>query len=165
MRITLHSPATPDDSGFTVRVSGVEVAEFAKRWPGSGLTARSLTFAYDARGNLTDSNEAGRHPEASGDAVFVLVDNARREGIRHRTRKAWTLWRMREANEAAGFYWFSRDSMRFFGDTMASFAPYAFEDGGPGILRMRAGLGVPAGKLYRFNPATGDVRAANEGDA
>lgn len=50
MRVTLHSSATPDDSGFTVRIAGVEAAEFAKRWPGSGLTARSLTFAYDSGG-------------------------------------------------------------------------------------------------------------------
>lgn len=64
---------------------------------------------------------------------------------------------MRAANLDAGYFFFDRKTMRFFGDTLRSFAPHTFGDGTPGLRRVRSRRGAPLGSLYRFDPATGDI--------
>ncbi len=78
----------------------------------------------------------------------------------------WTLSEIRAASLAAGNHFFTRQTMRFFGDTMRSFR---IVDGGrldaAGLVRfqrvrpMRSRDGCEmggVGKVYTFNPATGD---------
>ena len=78
--------------------------------------------------------------------------------------KRLTLSDIRAANTAAGFYFFSRDTMRAFGDTMRSFAVRR-RDGMILIERVRPmrdrdGRSMGGvGKLYRFDPATGGVNS------
>lgn len=77
-------------------------------------------------------------------------------------RKRWTLSAIRSANEAAGRFFFSRDTMKFFGDTMGSFAVRC-EGGAIYIERVRpmrdrdghnmGGLG----QRRRFDPETGEI--------
>lgn len=80
-------------------------------------------------------------------------------------RKRWTLSAIKSANEDAGLYFFSRDTMKFFGDTMASFAA-RYEGGQVYIervrdMRDRDGQNMGGiGKRWRFDPATGDIRSA-----
>ena len=76
------------------------------------------------------------------------------------TKHQFTVSEMREANIAAGQFFFSRATMRLLGDTVRGFAPHTFEDGTPGLRRVRANRGAPAGKLYRFDPATGNIWGA-----
>jgi hypothetical protein len=78
------------------------------------------------------------------------------------TTDKWTLAEIRAANERAGHYFFSRDTMKFFGDTMRSFAvrhigekvyvqrvrPMRDRDG-----RNMGGVG----DMREFNPETGDI--------
>lgn len=76
--------------------------------------------------------------------------------------KRWTLADIKAANESAGRYFFSRDTMRFFGDTMRSFS--VRHDGGKVYLirvrpmRDRDGRNMGGvGQVREFNPATGDI--------
>ena len=61
----------------TVTVTTRDVAEFAASWPCSGLRARPVTFEFDARGNLVDSNDQRQHPRADGSAMLALCDDAK----------------------------------------------------------------------------------------
>ncbi len=74
----------------------------------------------------------------------------------------WTLAEIRAANERAGHCFFSRETMRFFGDTMRSFAVRHLYDKvyvqRVRPMRDRQGRSMGGvGKLYRFDPATGRV--------
>lgn len=80
-------------------------------------------------------------------------------------RRTWTLSAIRAANRKAGGHFFDRQTMRFFGDTMASFAVRA-ECGAVYVERVRPCRYVDRdGKEYRvrssvgfrweFNPKTG----------
>jgi hypothetical protein len=84
---------------------------------------------------------------------FAAAARAEREN-----RRSWTLADVKAANDVAGLYFFSRDTMRFFGDTMRSFA---LEFDGPAIYVRRvkrSGKGdLPAGALRLFDPATGEI--------
>ena len=71
--------------------------------------------------------------------------------------KKWTLAEIRAANENAGHFFFSRDTMRFFGDTMRSFS-VRHVDGRVYVVRVaptkhKTGLG----DWREFNPDTGDI--------
>lgn len=74
----------------------------------------------------------------------------------------WTLAAIKAANEKAGRYFFSRDTMRFFGDTMASFRVRCF-DGKVYIQRVkpmrdRDGRNMGGtGDLREFDPITGEI--------
>ena len=78
------------------------------------------------------------------------------------TTDKWTLADIREANMRAGHHFFERSAMRFFGDTMRSFA-VRHRDGKVLIERVRPmrdrdGRNMGGvGKLYKFNPETGDI--------
>jgi hypothetical protein len=81
-----------------------------------------------------------------------------------------TLQEIRAANERAGFFFFSKKTMRFFGDTQASFVVRQFgavvclERVKP--MRDTDGRNMGGvGKLYRFNPETGDVRGLGDDEA
>lgn len=78
----------------------------------------------------------------------------------------WTLSEIRAASLAAGNHFFTRETMRFFGDTMRSFR---IMDGGrpdaAGMVRFRRVRPMRSrdgsdmggvGKVYTFNPSTGD---------
>lgn len=78
-------------------------------------------------------------------------------------RKRWTLGAVKAANEAAGHYFFSRETMRFFGDTMASFRVVC-EGRDVCLERVRAAGNAPdgaggIGKRYTFHPETGHINA------
>ena len=74
---------------------------------------------------------------------------------------------IRAANLDAGHHFFDRETMRFFGDTVRSFATCEV-DGKPGLRRVRPrrdrdgrSLGG-VGDLYSFDAVTGDVRSYQE---
>lgn len=82
------------------------------------------------------------------------------------TGKRYTLSEVKAANDRAGFYFFSRDTMRFFGDTMRSFKlEHVMEDGKPVVylvrvrpMRDRDGRNMGGvGNRRVFDPATGDI--------
>lgn len=80
-------------------------------------------------------------------------------------RRTWTLSAIRAANRKAGSHFFDRPTMRFFGDTMASFAvrveggavylervrPCGFIDSSGQGYRVRSSVGF----RWQFNPETG----------
>ena len=73
-----------------------------------------------------------------------------------------TLSEIKAHNQRAGFHFFDRETMRFFGDTMRSFrAITKSTDGKIYVERVRAikdgGGGV--GKLYEYNPITGGIQS------
>lgn len=73
-------------------------------------------------------------------------------------RRMWPLANIARANEDAGHFYFSRDTMRFFGDTMASFKP-RYELGKIYIERVRPNkMGQGLGKRAEFNPDTGAIK-------
>lgn len=82
-----------------------------------------------------------------------------------------TLADIKAANEAAGHYFFSRDTMKFFGDTMRSFAVRHI-GGRVFIERTRAPAKAPSteagesmvGGLREFDPATGHIGVTLSGD-
>jgi hypothetical protein len=76
--------------------------------------------------------------------------------------RRWTLSEIKAENEAAGEYFFARNTMKFFGDTMRSFSVH--HEGEKVYLvrvrpmRMRChGGGVGDRRL--FDPATGHIGA------
>ncbi len=78
------------------------------------------------------------------------------------TPRRWTLADTKQANTDAGGFFFSRDTMKFFGDTMRSFA--VRHAGGKVFvervrpMRDRSGRNMGGiGDLREFNPETGDV--------
>lgn len=82
------------------------------------------------------------------------------------TGERWTLARIKDANTRAGFYFFSRSTMRFFGDTMRSFAVrHKMVNGEPVVIiervrpeRDRDGRDMGGvGDLRLFDPETGDI--------
>jgi hypothetical protein len=83
-----------------------------------------------------------------------------------------TLSDVKAANEAAGRYFFSRDTMRFFGDTIKSFAVRHI-GGRVFVERTRAPANAPSpadaramiGELREFDPATGEIGLVLSGDA
>lgn len=68
--------------GFTVTVTGREVYDFARRWPCSGLRERPVTFAFDHGGNLVDSDDQQKQPDADGGAIVALSEDAHAYGER-----------------------------------------------------------------------------------
>lgn len=79
--------------------------------------------------------------------------------------KRWTLSEIRQANLEAGRFWFSRDTLRHFGETMQSFGVRNI-NGRVFIVRVkpqrdRDGKNMGGvGKWYEFDPATGEVGLA-----
>lgn len=89
--------------------------------------------------------------------------------VQQKKDRLWSLAEVRARNMEAGFYFFSRDTMRFFGDTMRSFAVRNRPDGvfierlKP--MRTRDGRDMGGvGSLYRFDPDTGHIGSVSRGD-
>lgn len=83
-----------------------------------------------------------------------------------------TLADIKAANEAAGRYFFSRDTMKFFGDTMRNFAVrhiggrvFVERVRAPGNAPDRATGEAMVGALREFDPATGEIGTELRGDA
>lgn len=94
---------------------------------------------------------------AAGYAEAVAETGADLKAERE-NRKAWTLAAVKRANEAAGHYFFSPDTMRFFGDTMASFKVVC-EGRDVCLERVRAAGAGGIGKRYTFHPDAGHINA------
>lgn len=79
-------------------------------------------------------------------------------------RDAWPLWKIARDNESAGKFFFSADTMRFFGDTMGAFA-VRVEAGKVYVVRVKPPRKAPdrttglrmVGERREFNPKTGDI--------
>jgi hypothetical protein len=83
-----------------------------------------------------------------------------------------TLADIKAKNEAAGRYFFSRDTMKFFGDTMRNFAVrhiggrvFVERVRAPGNAPDRATGEAMVGALREFDPATGEIGTELRGDA
>jgi hypothetical protein len=85
------------------------------------------------------------------------------------TQKRWTLAEIRKANTEAGFYFFSRATMKAFGDTMKSFKVVHLR-GKVFIERRREPAKAPKGgrsyigDIRQFNPETGDISCTLTGE-
>jgi hypothetical protein len=83
--------------------------------------------------------------------------------------KKWTLAEIKEANTAAGQYFFSRDTMKFFGDTMRSFKVDHDDQGRVYVVRVkqmrdRDGRNMGGvGDRREFDPATGHISTVIRG--
>lgn len=92
----------------------------------------------------------------------LLNDTAESLRIDKKNKEVWTLSAIRQRNETVGKYFFSRDTMKFFSDTMKSFTVH-YADGKIYIVRvkpMRDRDGRSMGGLgdrRLFNPETGDI--------
>jgi len=119
-----------------------------------------------ARGYATDHDRADRwaklFPVAVRREVADLCADYYSEHVTDRAdemkaerdnRKRWTLAAIRKANTEAGFYFFSADTLRHFGETMASFTVIC-DGGAVFVVRKRDA------QRYPFNPATGNVGPA-----
>lgn len=79
------------------------------------------------------------------------------------TSKRWTLAEIKQANEAAGRFFFSPATMKAYGDTMASFKVRHYSGNRVFIERVRPMIdrdGVNhggVGELREFNPQTGEI--------
>ena len=68
---------------YTVTVTAREVYAFSRQWPCSGLRDRPVTFQFDKRnGDLVDSNDSRNHPDADGNALVALSNDAMLYGAR-----------------------------------------------------------------------------------
>ena len=71
------------DNGYfyTVTVSAQHVADFADTWPCSGLSYKAVTFQFKkSNGDLVDTNNQVNHPNADGDVMTALADDAMHVG-------------------------------------------------------------------------------------
>lgn len=70
-----------------------------------------------------------------------------------RNAKRWSVSAIRAEHTG---HFFDRKTMRFFGDTSASFGVHC-EDGAIYVVRVKSAKGSTVGKRWRFNPETGAI--------
>lgn len=101
--------------------------------------------------------------ESYDELVSDMADDLKAEKA---NRQRWTIAAIREANAAAGFYFFSPDTLRFWGDKVGNWSP-RFE--GPRVFIERVkrpskeGEAFKIGERREFNPDTGDINFASKG--
>lgn len=132
--------------------------------------AQRYTRAFSTPG---PNGSFGCFDPATRQAVAVMLADSYAEQVaevgadmkaERENRKRWTLAAIKRANEAAGHYFFSRDAMRFFGDTMASFKAVC-EGRDVYVERTRkaanaeTGSAATVGGRYTFHPDTGHINA------
>lgn len=75
--------------GSRVTFNAQEVADFASRWPGSGLQGvRSIAFDFDHRGDLVGIERKGGRADVDESALSVLSLDARKVWRRHNPGKS-----------------------------------------------------------------------------
>lgn len=67
------------------------------------------------------------------------------------TKPTWTLSEIRALNEEAGYHFFSKETMKFFGDTMKTLRVKNID----GVRYVYRAKGRPA--IWQFNPETGNL--------
>lgn len=113
-----------------------------------------------------DALISSRTPAPSGRCPYEFLHPAL-VAARYPERKRWTLAEIKAANERAGGYFFSRQTMRFFGDTMRSFS-VRHEGGKVYLIRVRPmrdrdGRNMGGvGTRYLFTPENGDIGSVVE---
>ena len=85
-----------------------------------------------------------------------MLDETTRQWAEAKER--WTLAEIRSMNEAGGHFFFSRDTMRFFGDTMSNFRVRHIK-GAVYVVRVKRGKNDPRrtapDEWRRFDKSTG----------
>lgn len=91
-----------------------------------------------------------------------LTEKAAEYRLDRKNKEVWTLSAIKQRNETVGKYFFSRDTMKFFGDTMASFGVHC--SGGKIYvvrikpMRDRDGRSMGGvGDKRLFDPETGEI--------
>ena len=79
------------------------------------------------------------------------------------TATRYTLSDIRRINGESGRYFFSRDTMRFFGDTMKSFGVRHI-DGRVIVYRKRFPRYLAIIDAWEFHPQTGDINGLTSSD-
>lgn len=80
--------------------------------------------------------------------------------------KRYTLSDIRRINEQNGYYFFSRETMRFFGDTMKSFGVRNV-DGRVFVYRRKYGRRLDIkgiNSIWEFSPQGGDINILRDDD-
>jgi hypothetical protein len=68
---------------FTVTVTTREIENFRHSWPCSGLRSAPVTFQFAKdNGDLKDSNDAEKHPDADGNALQTIMNLAKAYGLK-----------------------------------------------------------------------------------
>jgi hypothetical protein len=88
---------------------------------------------------------------------LILAEKAILKADAH-NRRVWTLSEIKYRNEEGGGYFFSHETMRFFGDTMKNFA-VDYSVGKVYVYRRKAGTkaGPNLGERRLFNPENGHI--------
>lgn len=132
------------------------------------LSLKAWTYAADNAAARYTKAHGGAFSPATRRACAALLSDHYAEDVAERgaalkaerdNRRVWTIAAIRQANDRVG-YFFNRDTMRFFGDTMSCFAP-RFEGSAIFVERVKAGSNMPGksnvGHRWTFNPETGAI--------
>lgn len=132
--------------------------------------AQRYTRAFSTPG---PNGSFGCFDPATRQAVAVMLADSYAEQVaevgadmkaERENRKRWTLAAIKRANEAAGHYFFSRETLKFFGETMASFkavceGPDIYVERTRKAANAEAGSAAMVGSRYTFHPDTGHINA------
>lgn len=121
------------------RVADHSAKAYAAEYCGAGFDPRQFSKATRL---LAAAEIAAYYQDLLKERADLLAIDAK-------NKRLWPLANIARLNEDSGMYFFSRDTMRFFGDTMASFKP-VYREGLIYIQRVKAPRNAPAG--YRWNP-------------
>ena len=123
------------------RVADYAARQYAKEFCGPGFDLRQFSKA-------TRRLAAQEIAEYYGDMLGELTALAR---LDRDNKRDWPLSSIKAENEARGFYFFSRDTMRHFGDRMSNFR--VIYSGGRIVIERKAGRAA----TWEFFPATGQI--------
>jgi hypothetical protein len=134
-------------------VAGIAAKEYAKEFCGPDFDYRQFSKA-------TRELAAKEIAEYYEDSLRELVEDIARDA---KNKRDWPISAIAEANKSAGLFFFSRDTLRFFGDKISSFGVLC-QGGKIYVFRKTAPKNAPTGykwnsELREFNPATGEIGA------
>ena len=134
----------------------------------AALSIKLWSYAADDAAKRYTTQHGGAFSPATRRACAALMADYYADDVAERgatlkaerdNRRVWTIAAIRQANYRVG-YFFNRDTMRGFGDTVSCFAP-RFEGSTIFVERVKSGSKMPAlcnvGKRWTFNPETGSI--------
>lgn len=165
--------ATNDGDLYYSRVTPI-IANLARKIAAGtydqALALKLWRYAADDAAKRYTAQFGGAFNVATRGATAVKLDGYYDEDIRdaadtlateRANRKRWTLAAIKAANESAGWHFFDRCTMKFFGDTMSSFAVRC-EGCDVYIERVKSPKeGLEIGKRWKFDTESAYVDGLN----